>query len=71
MLICGVGDKDTEDKKMGGEATIDCQYYNIAAIQGPGNTNCPTCGKKHKRFWGWGYQRNGISLIPELERIES
>lgn len=36
-------DKDTEDKKMGGEATIDCQYYNIAAIQGPGNTNCPTC----------------------------
>ena len=38
MLICGVGDKDTEDKKMGGEATINCQYYNIAAIQGPGVT---------------------------------
>jgi len=55
MLICGVGDKDTEDKKMGGEATIDCQYYNIAAIQGPGNINCPTCGGKYKRFWGWGY----------------
>ena len=49
MLICG--DKDTEDKKMGGEATINCQYYNIAAIQGPGgNTNCPTCGEKYKRF---------------------
>ncbi|KAF1828489.1 hypothetical protein BDW02DRAFT_615419 [Decorospora gaudefroyi] len=30
-----VGDKDSEDRKMGGSAAINCQWFNIAAIKGP------------------------------------
>jgi hypothetical protein len=40
MLIEVTGDKDTEEKKMGGSVAINCQWYNIAAIKGPGNPTC-------------------------------
>jgi hypothetical protein len=40
MLIEVTGDKDTEEKKMGGSVAINCQWYNIAAFKGPGNPTC-------------------------------
>lgn len=40
ILIVDLGDKDSQDKKMGGSVAINCQWYNIAAHKGPGNPTC-------------------------------
>jgi len=40
MLIRTTGDKGTSEKKMGGSVAINCQWFNIAAVKGPGNPTC-------------------------------